>query len=63
MRVSRTGMAPMDLIIKRSRILKLRLWLSHKLILLAYRIAGIEFQRPVKVTRAEKRRVKHGCDY
>ncbi|MGA2261746.1 MAG: hypothetical protein ABSH28_09945 [Acidobacteriota bacterium] len=57
--VSRTGLIPMDLVIKKSRFLKVRLWMSHKLIRLAYRIAGVRFQRPAKITRADKRRVKH----
>jgi hypothetical protein len=57
--VSRTGLIPMDLVIKKSRFLKVQLWASHKLIRLAYRIAGVRFQRPAKITRADKRRVKH----
>lgn len=55
----RVGGRPMQLVIKSSRFLKIRMMLAHGLIQLAYKVGGVQFKKPVVLeTRAEKRRKK-----
>ena len=53
--IERMGNTPMKLVIKANRLMKFRMHLAHCLILLAYWIGGMRFEKPTAIPRAERR--------